>query len=119
MASKSIDTIIKLNKLTKDNEITWETSRFDPSSLNGTERINGNSYITEINGKHLRIYKYEYRHYHDEDVFDYIPDFRLEFIDERGKGEWVFPSDKAISDLYDTILYKVSGAENFFDTFLK
>jgi hypothetical protein len=119
MASKSAETILKLNKLTKDDEITWETSRFDPTSLTGTERMVGNAYTTVVNEKHLRLYKFEYRHYHDEDIFDYIPDFRLEFIDDRGKGEWIFPYDRAISDLYDTILYKVSGADDFFDSFLK
>lgn len=119
MDSKTHNTILKLNKLTKENSVVWETSRTQPNSLAGTERLIGNTYITLVGVKRFRVYKFEERYYHDEEVFDWVPRFRLEFIDESGKGEWTFPDDHGTGDLYDSILYKISGADDFFDDFLK
>mgnify|MGYP006091468157 CR=1 FL=1 len=118
MESKYIKTVLKLNRLTKENELIWETSRFDPNSISGTERMVGNAFVTTANDKQIRLYKFEYRHYTDEDEFFWAPDFRLEFIDSRGNGSWQFPDDRTITDLYETVTYKTSGAEEFVDGFL-
>ena len=119
MDSKSHNAVLKLNKLTKEDGIIWESSRVQPDSIAGTERLVGNPYIAKISDKKFRLYKYEERYYHDEDVYDWVPSYRLEFIDESGKGEWVFPDNLGIVDLYDSIQYKISGVDDFFDDFLK
>ncbi len=118
MESKYIKTVLKLNRLTKENELVWNTARFEPNSISGTERIVGNSFITTANKKQLRLYKFESRHYTDEDEFYWVPDYRLEIIDDRGNGGWQFPEHRAIMDLYDSVIYKISGTEEFVDGFL-
>jgi len=118
MESKYIKAILKLNRLTKENKIEWTSIRFDPDSISGEERLVGSAYITNANDKVLRLYKYEYKYYVDEDDFHWIADYRLEFIDKTSKGGWKFPSDRTLEQLYDTVLYKTSGADEFVNNFL-
>ncbi|WP_047547414.1 hypothetical protein [Psychroserpens sp. Hel_I_66] len=118
MTSKVSRTVLKLNDLTKADEIKWKLWTIPIDSLSGMERLIGNPYVTVVSDKKFRIYKYEFRHYTDEDNWDWVPRCRLEFIDENGKGGWQFPDDERIVDLMETVLFKVSGASDFFDNFL-
>jgi len=117
--TKALKTILKLNDLTKNSEITWKTWEHSVNSLTGLERILGTAYIGKVDEKYFRIYKYESRHYYDEDVFEWVPHFRLEFIDGHGNQQWEFPEHNAVSDLYESIQFRISGASDFFDKFLE
>lgn len=116
--TKASNTILKLNEQTKDDEIIWSIWRSSLDSISGMERLVGNPYKTEVKNKIFRIYKLEERHYTDEEEYEWVPSFRLEFVDNNGKGGWQFPADSRIVDLYETVLFKTSGASDFFDDFL-
>lgn len=118
MSEKASKTVLKLNNLTKTDEIKWRLWDLSTDSISGMERLTGNPYVTMVSDKRFRIYRYEIRHYTDEDTWDWVPRCRLEFIDENGKGLWQFPNDDRIVDLMETVLFKTSGASDFFDSFL-
>lgn len=119
MSSQALQTILKLNDKTKENEIKWTSWTFTIDSLTGLEKLIGNAYFTKVNDKRLRCYQYESRHYYDEEQFDWVPHYRLEFVDGNGKMEWQFPEESVIADLYESIQFKVSGASDFFTSFLE
>ncbi|MEW7279717.1 hypothetical protein ABW636_14080 [Aquimarina sp. 2201CG1-2-11] len=118
MSGQSLKTILKLNDLTKSGDIEWSTWRTTIDSLTGLERLLGNSYVSKVKEKNIRIYKYESRHYYDEEEFDWVTHYRLEFIDDTGKASWEFPEELALADLYGSIQYRQSGASEFFEDFL-
>lgn len=118
MTEQSLKTILKMNDLTKAGDLKWSTWRIPIDSLTGLERLLGNAYMSTVKGKDIRIYKYESRHYYDEEQFDWVPHYRLEFIDNNGKASWEFPEELALADLYESIQYRQSGASEFFTDFL-
>jgi hypothetical protein len=119
MSSQALQTILKLNDKTKENEIKWTSWTFTIDSLTGLEKLIGTAYIAKVKDKHLRCYQYESRHYYDEEQFDWVPHYRLEFVDGNGKLEWQFPEEGVIADLYESIQFKISGASDFFSSFLE
>ena len=119
LSSKASRTVLKLNNLTKSGELVWKGWLYPIDSLSVVEEIGGNAFIASVLEKRFRIYKYTVRHYNaDDDTWDRFPRIRLEFIDEKAKGGWEFPADDRIVDLMETILFKTSGASEFFDGFL-
>jgi len=110
--------ILKLNRDTKEDKITWEVKHGSPLSLGGTEKLIDNSYVTIVGGRKIRLYKYETKFYYDEGLYEWSEAYRLEFIDFYDKAEWEFPRDNSILDLYDTVRYKTSKVEDFFKDYL-
>ncbi len=105
--------IVKINRDTKEGKIKWETISLTPSSLIGNEKLLGNVYTTKVLDKKIRLYKYQAKHYFDEEAYEWNEFYRLEFIDERGSTEYTIPSDSSILDLYETVMYKSSNIEGF------
>ena len=118
LSNKASRTVLKLNDMTKSGDLVWKNWPYPIDSLSGMEKITGNAYVASVSGKQFRIYKYQVRNYTDEDTWDWLPRIRLEFIDENGNGGWQFPADGRIVDLMETVLFKTSGASDFFDVFL-
>lgn len=116
--SYSIKTITKLNRLTKDDKIIWSNFNSKPTSLIGGEELNGVIYYAKVLDKSFIIYRYKYVSYNYDGDASWASDFRLDFINNQNITEWSFPSDVALSDLYETIQFKLSKAEKFFDEFL-
>ena len=110
--------IVKLNRDTKEDKIKWEVTHNIPSSLAGTEKLIDNIYVAKVSTKKVRLYKYEYKHFYEEETFFWLEAFRLEFIDFYEKAEWEFPKDNAVEDLYDSVRYKTSNVEDFFKDYL-
>lgn len=119
-ASHSIKIITKLNRDTKEGNVKWESIYVKPSSLIGSEELMGNVYIAKVLEKKIRLYKYQTKsyHYYEEGTFEWVSQYRLEFIDHRGNPEWTFPGDPAIYDLYETVQYKTSDLDKFLDDYL-
>lgn len=114
----SIKIVTKLNRETKEGGIDWKISRAEPSSMLGSETLVDYVYTCTVLDKKLRLYKYQSKSYYDEGLYEWIENYRLEFIDDWGKSEWAFPDDRAIYDLYETVRYKTSGVEKFMEKFL-
>jgi len=118
MKTYDIKIISKLNRETKEGTIKWDVNRTKPSSLSGSEQGLDNVYTAIVLGKKIRLYKYQYRSYYDEGLYDWVDSYRLEFIDDWGNSLWTFPDDRAIYDLYETVRYKTSNIEDFFNDYL-
>lgn len=117
--SNVLNTIIKLNRLTKEDTVKWNISKIEPSSISGTEELNGLVYTATVLGRNFRLYKYLYRYYYDEDSYNWLEGYRLEFIDSNGNSEWAFPeNDQTVEDLYDSVRFKTSKVDEFMDDFL-
>jgi hypothetical protein len=110
--------ITKLNRDSKEGTIKWEINRNKPSSLSGSEFLLDNVYVCSVLDKNLRLYKYQAKHYFDEDTYEWLDHYRLEFIDKWGASEWTFPDDEATYHLYETVRFKTSDVEGFIDKFL-
>lgn len=110
--------ILKLNRDTKEDKIEWKVTHNRPSSLAGMEVLKDNIYVAKVSTKRIRLYKYEYKYFYEEDAFVWSESYRLEFVDALGNSEWEFPNDNAIDDLYDSVRYKTSNVEDFFKDYL-
>lgn len=109
--------IVKLNKLTQEGELKWETKNYE-IQLGSTEELLNKVYQTKLKNKEIRIFRYRYKYYTDEHVYHWASDCRLEFIDSDGTPEWTFPEESTIYDLYDSVRYQTAQIDNFLDNFL-
>jgi hypothetical protein len=117
--NQSIKFINRINRETKEGLIKWEEGRSTPQSLMGTESFIGKVYVCKILDKYLQIYKFQSKYFFDEGVFEWIENYRLEFIDMFGKPEWAFPENRATYDLYETVRYKSTDVEGFFEKYFE
>jgi hypothetical protein len=110
--------ISKLNRETKEKKIEWQKSTSPIKSLIGSETIIDFVYTTNVVDKMVRLFKFKEKHYYDEDIYDWVENYRLEFIDISGNSIYTLPDDRSIPDLYETVRFKTSGIESFFDSYL-
>lgn len=110
--------IVKLNKLTQAGEITWE-ARDDHFRLGTHEEFLDKIYYCTYKTKNFRVYNYRYRYYTDEETYHWISRHRLELIDGMGETDYVFPEERAVSNLYDSVRYQVAGVDDIIDDLLE
>lgn len=119
MSDKNLlKTITKLNRDTKEGTVLWDSDRRAPSSLSGGDNLLGNMYSTRVLGKNIRLYKYEYKDYYEEESFHWSTRFRLELVDHWGATTFIFPEDTSIYDLYNSVMYQTSNVKDFLDSYL-
>lgn len=110
--------IIKLIKLTKSNELTWESiSPRDPELPNG-EVILDKLYETTVNDRDFRLYRYKYKYYRDEYDFEWSQKIRLELLDNDGNTDYEFEYQNSMNDLYDIVREQTSNVSDFIDDIL-
>ena len=108
--------LIALNKGTLARTIKWQSViPKEIPGLAGYDTLEGKIYRSEYKGKILCIYRYGTRYYVDEDEWHPTECYRLLFVDNDFKEEWVFPDNRAIRDLYDSVTFQISDADRFFD----
>lgn len=113
MNTKEVVALVeKLIELTQKNVINWSVSDRYPS-VSDMEKID-TVFSTECLGQNLRVYKYYYRHYKDEDEFYWLEDFKLETYDTNNYTLYVFPKTQNIKDLMDAVMYQSSKIEEFY-----
>lgn len=117
MTTRDTVTLIeKLIELTQKKVIIWDISNFYPT-LSSMERFD-----TVFSAKHLnmnlRVYKYFYRLYIDEDEYHTLEAFRLETFDENNNTLFRFPETNNLKDLLDTVMYQKSNIEDFYKQLL-
>ncbi|MCU0447698.1 MAG: hypothetical protein MUE85_22585 [Microscillaceae bacterium] len=121
MSDKLVRVVTKLNRETQEGKLKWIISELPVKSLSGTESLIDKAYTTEVDGKRMRLYRFNDRFYTDYEEYvkqDYI---RLEFIDKNDNSEWIFPSyvSSSIYDLYESVRYKVANVDGFIEKFLE
>ena len=111
-------TIIKLNEDTRIKKTVWKMTKTIPSTVGGEEKLLDYAYTTQVADRILRLYKYRYKSYVDEEQYMFTEGHRLEFIDDEGKGLWEFPQTDYLRDLYETVRLKTANIESFFSKYL-
>lgn len=107
-----VELIEKLIELTQKNIISWSVSDMLPS-LSDMEKVD-TVFSVEYLGQNLRVYKYFYRFYRDEDEFYWLEDYRLETYDMYNNTLYVFPKTQNIKDLMNIVMYQSSKIEEFY-----
>ncbi|RFZ95180.1 hypothetical protein D0C36_06535 [Mucilaginibacter conchicola] len=116
--SKAYKIVAKFNRDTKEGKIVWSITREKPSSLSGSENLIDDVFVTQVLEKKLRLYRFQYKSYYDEDIYEWVDKYRLEFVGIWGNSEWTFPYEMPIFDLYESVRYKVSNIDKFMEDFL-
>ncbi len=113
MNTKEVVALIeKLIELTQKNIISWSVSNIHPT-LSDMERVD-TVFSAEYLGQNLRVYKYFYRYYRDEDEFFWLEDYKLETYDMYNNTLYVFQKTQNIKDLMNTVMYQNSKIEEFY-----
>lgn len=110
--------IAKFNRETKEGKLYWQISWAQPVLLNNGEVVIDHIYYANIEDKTLRLFKYSVKDFLDEERYEWTTSIRLEFIDSNWKSVWAFQEIAILRDLYETVRYKTSGVEAFFDKYL-
>lgn len=110
--------VSKLIKDTKNTTVTWEDFPNNKLELPSSERPISKIYTTEVNDKMLRIYEYQFKHYTDEDEWDWIERVRLELIDEDQATLFEFNYDYSLYKLFNAVRKANSGVDDFMKEFL-
>lgn len=113
MNTKEVVALIeKLIELTQKNIISWSVSNIQPT-LSDMEKVD-TVFSVEYLGQNLRLYKYFYRFYRDEEEFYWLEDYRLETYDMYNNTLYVFPKTQNVKDLMGAVMYQNSKIEEFY-----
>lgn len=117
--SNKISTVLStMNRETIEGAITWtEMLRVNDIGLNSNEELSGKVYQANYKDRNFILFKCLVKIQTDEFEYNWVPEFRLIMLDKKGKIDWEFPGHRAISDLYESVRFKVSDVEPFFDSF--
>lgn len=110
--------IVKINRETKEDKISWNKVNLKPTSLSNAEVVSGFVYESRVLNKDVILYKYQYKYYTDEDEFHWVDGYRLDFVDGRNISEWTFPYNNATEDLYETVQFKQANVSDFLTEYL-
>jgi hypothetical protein len=103
----------KLAKMTTDGSLQWQANR-----TFRREGLEGWVYVASLQEKQIAAYRFGYKYYMDEDVWEWMHDTRVEFISENGETIWRFPSTVPGEALLNAIEYQSAGAEAFLNAML-
>jgi len=110
--------IIKLIKLTKSSELTWDSISPRDTELPNGEVILDKLYETTVNDRNFKLYRYKYKHYRDEYNFEWPQRIRLELLDSDGITDFEFEYQNSMNDLYEIVREQTSNVSNFIDSVL-
>ena len=116
--TETIKIIEKLIELTQHKKLTW--SYYNSNITLASHERYESAYSTEYLNKSLRIYKYSYQYWIDEDTYHWIYDTRFEFYDKAsGVTLYIFPKVTNTDELLTTIMYQNSGVDSFYSQMFK
>lgn len=109
---ETVNLIEKLIELTQKNIIKWKISDKYPilSDMEKFDTIFSADYL----GQKLRVYKFFYRHYRDEDEFYWLEEYKLEIFDQQNNTLFNFLTLPNIKDLLNAVMYQKSNVEDFY-----
>lgn len=116
--NKFIKVIARLNALTQERKLIWE-SLFDPESLSlGRDKRVNSVYQTHYKNKALRIYEENYKAWYDEDRYTWASKVVLAFVDRNDQNAWEFPELPGLWDLLESVKYQETKVDVFVDEIL-
>lgn len=118
VTNRFVDAITSLIQQTQDGTISWRACSPSDDLTKGSEDVVDTVYVAEKDGRLVRLYKYRYKHFTDEDVWYWDEDVALELSDEDKSSWWRFPEHRALWDLLEAVKFKVVGVDQFIDKLL-
>jgi len=116
---KLIKFITELIKATKNSEIKWKEVDSPNALIKGTSNIVPICFETKFKEKNFILYEQRFKHFFDEEFFEWGREIKIACTTYESKVIW--ENNEAIPNLYDLFLIvqeKVSGIDDFLDTFL-
>ena len=111
--------IITLIRLTRSNELKWEKQEPPPWLTDSGSKIES-VYLTEYQGRKLRLYEEKYQGFDEMDRSYYWAKRPiLQLIDKRNKTDWEFPWCRELKDLIEAVRYLSANVSSFLDNFIK
>ncbi len=110
--------VLKLIKLTKNNDIKWKGFVPDNPDLPNEEIILDKVYKTEIGDKNFHLYRYKYKYFIDEFEYQWAQRVRLDLVDNEGETDYVFKYENSMNDLYDIVREQASNVNQLIDDIL-
>lgn len=118
--SKTSVILSKLTRLTFDGELIWEISHPPEALTLGTS--SKFPYYAETkykNGYFLGYFEERYKHYSDEDSFEWCETSRLILLDSYRRVIYTFPQSTALSDLSQAIHESAANIDDVFSDLLE
>ncbi len=104
--------ILELIKKTKMKEIIWNISDRVPIFPDGGERHIDLVYISDLNGKKFRIYKYQVKLFRDEYEYEWTERIKFETVDNHFNVIYEVPYQYSLFNLYEAVREQTSGIED-------
>jgi hypothetical protein len=114
---KASKAVTKILRQTLSKELVWAAD-LRKTPLGAEEYIIGKTYMTQVLDKIVRIFKYKYKYFTDEDEFTWVEGHKLQFTDYKGNPEWEFPYSNAVHDLYEAVSFQTTEVKEFLDKWL-
>lgn len=111
---ETIQLVEKLIEMTQNDILVWSTSNGD--NFGNTEKLYDLIYDVNYLNQNIRIYKYKFKVYSDELTFHWLEDISLELVNNEGFTTFNFPKVSNIEVLLNTVMYKTSNVNNFFNS---
>jgi hypothetical protein len=110
--------VAKLIVDTRAGTVEWEIVP-DPSKGWYREEVLGHQYRSKISNRIIHLYEYRYKHYSDEDDWDWVNNIGLELVDTKGTMLWRFPlGNRNRYELLEVVRRATSGANDLIDRYL-
>ena len=120
MADQWEEATRKLIRLTEAGELNWANDHALADRRQDDMPVVGPAYTAEASGKRISVF--EVRNLHWDEDGHLLPwtgtNVVIEFVDENGETEWVWPSPKGRYELLEAIRYQQSNAGTFLESFL-
>lgn len=131
-ASKWVDAITRLTKLTQEGKFEWTSARPGGVLVDDDSQQIESCFIGTYKNKKLRIYKKRFKVEEPNRgmmsglMFDpfhrkypyWTAQVYLEVIDEYGQSVWTFPDVSALRDLFAAVKYQASGVRDLLEDLL-
>jgi hypothetical protein len=115
---KAEKTILKLLKLTRNDEIVWSRSKDISQLPHGTNDSVEAFYTAKQGDMRFRAYEASFQVSYDGETYHWTTEPRVEIIDFDGAVIWRLPKSTAMWDLLETVQLKAGSVEQGLDQFL-
>lgn len=110
--------VTKLNRLTQDDQIEWESTSSQSDLRDSDYQQYGPAYVADVLGGVARIYIERTREMTANEEEYWNNQVVLEVRTRPGTAFTRIPTNAGLADLYEIVTLKVSGMSDFLDQFL-
>lgn len=98
-----------LVRRTEEGSLGWRTD--EPVQLARSESLTTPVYVTRFDRWRLAVYGFQFKHWYEEERYEWIDAVSVEIIDDAGRPEWRLPASARAWDLIDVVGRSHAGAD--------